>query len=65
MVLCSENSLSYRNFIKLNNLLEPSGPVQASNGITLPFYLVVLNYKIRNKQITIQVICLFLILSDC
>jgi len=65
MVLRSENSLSYRNFIQLNNLLEPSGPLQAFNGINLPFYPIMLNYKMRNKQITIEVICLFLILSDC
>ena len=40
MVLCSENSLSYRNFIKMNNLLETSGPVQGWNGIAVPFTLL-------------------------
>ena len=35
------------------NLLEPSGPVQASNGISLPFYLSVafINYIVSNRKL--------------
>ena len=42
------------------NLLEPSGPVQACNGIALPLPLLVISYQDKKKMVAVEVLLLML-----